>query len=620
MADDRLKVAVDIREAIRNLEALEAEFKRSAQDMDKAADQVDFDGATEGADDLEAGVGGAAAAMSNLALVAAATAAAAVVAFKGWQSVVETGVEAFRTQEAAVAQLNAALKSTGETAGFSSEQLQQMAADLQGLTTFGDEDIIRMQSQLLTFTNITGEAFARTEEAVLNLSARMDQDLQTSVLQLGKALNDPVANLGALSRAGIQFSETQEKLIKDLAKSGDLLGAQTIILEELETQFGGAAAAARDTMGGAIDALGNQVGDLQEKIGEGLAPALIEAIDEISTALLGLGDDAKTLGEVVGIPFKLMAEDIRRLTAIIEVLKAKTLPDLIQAFRELNAELEDGLEGFQKTEEQMEAVRVKMRAAQAAAEDQTEATEAQTAATEEAADEFIGYEEAVGGATEAVEDLASAEDAAAKKRQEGIDAATAAAEAAHGMVEAQNRLNEILGQGVIQEEEAIDTRKELTRETRELTKAERELERARNAAAGLEDEVGDLQQTIEELTELQNKRGLRIDQYKELEDAQDKLAKKQFELNRAISEEEGAQKTANAERERTAASIKDQVDDLLELIERYEKLKEGVDDLAESYLTATKEAQVFFDMNEERWPVLHGLQQTAIDLMEKLAD
>ena len=33
-----------------------------------------------------------------------------------------------------------------------------------------------------------------------------------------------------------------------------------------------------------------------------------------------------------------------------------------------------------------------------------------------------------------------------------------------------------------------------------------------------------------------------------------------------------------------------------------------------------KNAVDFFDMNEARWPVLHGLQQTAIKLMKELAE
>ena len=115
-------------------------------------------------------------------------------------------VEAFDKQAKAIAQVEAGIKSTGGAAGFTSEQLQKMASDLQNKTIFGDEAILQgATAQLLTFTNIAGTQFARTQEAALNLATRLDGDLKSASIQLGKALNDPIANLSALSRSGIQF-------------------------------------------------------------------------------------------------------------------------------------------------------------------------------------------------------------------------------------------------------------------------------------------------------------------------------------------------------------------------------------------------------------------------------
>ena len=177
-------------------------------------------------------------------------------------------------QRQAVAQLEAALRSTGEGAGFNSRHLQDMASSLQAVTKFGDEAVIGMQSVLLTFTKIRGEAFERTSVAALNLAERMGTTLKGAAVQLGKALNDPVANLGELGRAGIQFSVEQKALIKTLAESGQLAKAQGIILEELETQFGGAAEAAARAAGGGIAQFKNAAGDLQEVVGRFLVPTL----------------------------------------------------------------------------------------------------------------------------------------------------------------------------------------------------------------------------------------------------------------------------------------------------------------------------------------------------------
>ena len=186
-------------------------------------------------------------------------------------------------QENAIKQLEQRLKSTSAVVGITSKELQNLASSLQSVTTFGDESILSMQSILLTFTNIRGEAFERTTEAALNLSIAMGTDLKSSAVQLGKALNAPTQNLSALTRSGIQFTKEQKDVIKALEATGRLAEAQGIILEELETQFGGAARAARDTFGGALAGLGNASNDLLESKG-GLKDAK-EAVEAVTKSL-----------------------------------------------------------------------------------------------------------------------------------------------------------------------------------------------------------------------------------------------------------------------------------------------------------------------------------------------
>jgi BMFP domain-containing protein YqiC len=192
-------------------------------------------------------------------------------------------VAAFDKQAKAVAQVEAGLISTGNAAGFTSQQLQKMAADLQAKTIFGDEVILKdATAQLLTFTNIAGEQFARTQKAALNLATRLDGDLKSASIQLGKALNDPIANLSALSRSGIQFSEEQKAIIKSLAKTNKLAEAQTIILDELEKQYGGAAEAAAEAGLGPFQQLQNSLSDVSEEFGK----LIVENIEPFKNLLL----------------------------------------------------------------------------------------------------------------------------------------------------------------------------------------------------------------------------------------------------------------------------------------------------------------------------------------------
>lgn len=170
-------------------------------------------------------------------------------------------------QRQVLAQLEQGVRSTGFAAGFTTEGLHQMAGEMQKLTGIGDEVIERAQSILLTFTNISGDTFPRTTQAVLDLSTRMGGDLKAAAVQLGKALNDPVANLGELGRAGIQFSKSQKAVIKRLFETNRVAEAQALILEELERQFGGSAEAAAKAAGGGFKKLSSTLGDIGEKLG-----------------------------------------------------------------------------------------------------------------------------------------------------------------------------------------------------------------------------------------------------------------------------------------------------------------------------------------------------------------
>ena len=226
----------------------------------------------------------------------------ATVVAAGITKFIKDSIKAFTVQENAVAQLEARLKSTKGVVGLTSKELQKMAAGLQGVTTYGDEAIIGMQSLLLTFTSIGRDVFPQATEAILNVATAMGTDLKSAAVQVGKALNDPILGVTALARSGIQFTQAQKDMIKSLTESGKILDAQTIILKELETQFGGAARAARDTFGGETQSLSNAFGDTMETIGGVIAritqphiKALSEEITALNNAMAGTSTASITL-------------------------------------------------------------------------------------------------------------------------------------------------------------------------------------------------------------------------------------------------------------------------------------------------------------------------------------
>lgn len=215
----------------------------------------------------------------------------------------KTSVSAFAKQEKAIAAVEATLKSMGEGAGFTSKQLQDMASELQNASTFGDEDILsKVTANLLTFGNLQGDVFSRAQQMALDLSARLGQDLQSSAIQLGKALNDPVRGLTALSKVGVIFTDQQREQIKAMSDVGNLAGAQAVMLAALESQYAGQAQALRDTTEGGLKAVTMAWGDFQEQIGAVIAeflPPLIDGLKSIVTWLQSVDKDTLKWG--VGI-------------------------------------------------------------------------------------------------------------------------------------------------------------------------------------------------------------------------------------------------------------------------------------------------------------------------------
>jgi hypothetical protein len=193
--------------------------------------------------------------------------AAKAFAIIGAGALVRKAIKNISEQEETIAQLNAGLKSTNFVSGQTVEGIRELSREMQELTKFSNEAVEATAGIVLSFTNITDDVFPRAIKAIADISTRMGTDLRSTALQVAKALNDPVANLGAMSRAGIQFSKDQKEVIKSLWETGQQAEAQSLILKELERQYAGSAAAARNTLGGALAALGNSFDDLLKVIG-----------------------------------------------------------------------------------------------------------------------------------------------------------------------------------------------------------------------------------------------------------------------------------------------------------------------------------------------------------------
>ncbi len=210
-------------------------------------------------------------------------------------------VKAAADAESIAAQTKAVLVSTKGVAGVTEDAVNDLATALSRVSPFEDDAIVGAENMLLTFTSIGKDVFPEATETVLNMSQALGQDLKASAVQLGKALNDPIAGVTALRKVGVSLTEAQSAQIKKMMESGDLMGAQKIILKELATEFGGAARAAGGTFAGKLEIAKNAAGNVLEVIGGALLPILTDLASSAADAFAFLQDSGAIDAFVKGI-------------------------------------------------------------------------------------------------------------------------------------------------------------------------------------------------------------------------------------------------------------------------------------------------------------------------------
>lgn len=171
---------------------------------------------------------------------------------------------------------NAVIKSTGGIANVTAKDVGTLSSAISKKIGVDDEAIQAGQNMLLTFGNVRNEVgkgndvFNQATIAASDMAAAFGGDAVSNSKMLGKALNDPTKGVSALTRVGVSFTQQQKDQIKSMQESGNMLGAQKIILGEVSKQTKGAAAASAT----AGDKFKVAFGNLQEGVGTALLPAL----------------------------------------------------------------------------------------------------------------------------------------------------------------------------------------------------------------------------------------------------------------------------------------------------------------------------------------------------------
>jgi hypothetical protein len=227
----------------------------------------------------------------------------------------------------ASAKLGAVLKSTGHAAGLSKGELSDFAASLEGVSTFSANAIKDAEALLATFKEIKGGVFKDATRTVLDMATVLGTDLKGSAIQLGKALNDPIKGVSALAEVGVSFNDQQKEQISVFVKSNDVASAQRIILAELASEMGGAAAASATTYSGKLIIAKNSLMMLGETLGGIVLPAIAAATTAMASGIapiVGWADAHRNLTTaIVGTTAALMGAVVLapQLVVVVGVIK-----------------------------------------------------------------------------------------------------------------------------------------------------------------------------------------------------------------------------------------------------------------------------------------------------------
>jgi len=201
------------------------------------------------------------------------------ISVEGIRKLIDTITEA----ETATIRLDTVLRNVGNI-GVTRGEMDKFSESLLKNSVYTRQAGQAMQAMLATFQNLNGDQFRKAEQAILDFASFRGVDLTTAAQMIGRVLNEPAQALGLLTRMGVQFSQAQRDVIKDLVDVGNYAAAQDIILKRLTDTYHGTAETVSNTLGGALQQLRNNFVSLFE--GEN-APTdkLIESIHNLTHTL-----------------------------------------------------------------------------------------------------------------------------------------------------------------------------------------------------------------------------------------------------------------------------------------------------------------------------------------------
>lgn len=184
------------------------------------------------------------------------------------------GLTTAAATEVSLKTLEAQIEQTGGAAGFTADQLDNMARSIAMSTLNSVEGVRGSIASLLSFTNVSGQVFEEAVSKAEDIAILRKSGTSEVIKKLGKVLDNPIARYKELVEWGVEFDDTQVKAIAKAKSLGDIYGQQRIILDAVSNRFKDVAISQADTLSGDIDTFSQKWDTFFEVISRKGIPAM----------------------------------------------------------------------------------------------------------------------------------------------------------------------------------------------------------------------------------------------------------------------------------------------------------------------------------------------------------
>ena len=241
--------------------------------------------------------------------------------FDKLKEIVDGSQKAYEEAEITQASLQNKLQQTGEVAGRTKPALDELQKSLMNLTGVDDDVIAKGEDVALTYTNVRGVILDQMIPAAVSLAAAQNngkvtmESMSAAADGLGKALDNPLVAKRSLRAMGISLNEQLETEIKTMVRNNDMMGAQQLIIDQVNKRYGNLAETLASTETGAAQKFETRIGNIQEVLGKWIV-------------------SGKQLGMEVLDPFLSFVEDV------VDTPLSETLHEDQRSFLAMRIELE----------------------------------------------------------------------------------------------------------------------------------------------------------------------------------------------------------------------------------------------------------------------------------------